>query len=61
MKEDLKKLAILSRIQDLIMARVDLLPESVKEVLQVGSVIGRKFSHNLFKEVIKVSEQDLLT
>ncbi len=60
LKEDLKKLAIPSRIQDLIMARVDLLPENVKEVLQVGSVIGREFRQNLLKEVIEISEQDLL-
>ncbi len=58
--EESQTLAIPSRIHDVIMARVDSLPEGVKESLQIGSVIGREFSHKLLKEVIEVTEQELL-
>jgi len=43
------------------MARVDTLPEEVKEVLQIGSVIGREFSHDLIMKVISLSEVELLS
>ncbi len=33
-----------STIQDVIMARVDILPEETKGVLQAGSVVGREFT-----------------
>jgi class 3 adenylate cyclase/tetratricopeptide (TPR) repeat protein len=50
-----------STIQDVIMARVDALPEGVKEVLQIGSVIEREFSYELIKKVTGLSEQELLS
>ena len=59
--EDLQDVVIPSRIQDVIMARVDSLPEDAKEVLQLGSVIGREFSHRLLKQVIKLAEEKLLS
>jgi hypothetical protein len=40
-----------STIQYVIMTRVDTLPESVKEVIQTGSVIEREFSYELIKRV----------
>ena len=43
--------SIPSTIQDVIMARVDTLPEGAKEVLQTGSVIEREFSYELIKQV----------
>ena len=49
-----------STIQDVIMARVDSLPENAKEVLQTGSVIEREFSYGLIKRVMGLSEQELL-
>jgi predicted ATPase len=39
--KDLQDVSIPSTIQDVIMARVDSLPEAVKKLLQTGSVIGR--------------------
>jgi tetratricopeptide (TPR) repeat protein len=50
-----------STIQDLIMARVDSLPEGPKEVLQAGSVIEREFGYKLIKLVTGLPEQELLT
>ena len=59
--KDPKDVTIPSTIQDVIMARVDALPEGAKEVLQTGSVIEREFPHELIRMVTKLSEQDLLT
>jgi class 3 adenylate cyclase/tetratricopeptide (TPR) repeat protein len=56
----IEDVAIPSTIQDVIMARVDLLPEGAKKVLQTGSVIEREFSYELIKRVTGFSEQALL-
>lgn len=50
-----------STIQDVIMARVDSLPEGAKEVAQAGSVIGREFSYELISQVINISEKALIS
>jgi class 3 adenylate cyclase len=42
--KDMQEVTIPSTIQDVIMARVDLLPEGAKELIQIGSVIEREFS-----------------
>lgn len=55
------EITIPNTIQDVIMARVDSLPESARSVLVTGSAIEREFSHNLLKNVIGVSEKELLT
>ncbi len=55
-----KELDIPSTIEDVIMARVDPLPELPKEMLQIGSVIEREFSYELIKQVAGTSDQDLL-
>jgi predicted ATPase len=57
----IQELIIPSTIQDVIMARVDSLPEDAKEVLQTGSVIEREFSYELIKRVINIPEQELLS
>ena len=59
--KDPRDVTIPSTIQDVIMARVDALPEGAKEVLQTGSVIEREFPHELIRMVTKLSERDLLT
>jgi predicted ATPase len=59
--KDIDRVAIPSTIQDVIMARVDSLPDAAKEVLQAGSVIEREFSYELIKEVMGFSEQMLLS
>jgi class 3 adenylate cyclase/tetratricopeptide (TPR) repeat protein len=59
--KDIRELTIPSTIQDVIMARIDALPESAKEVLQIGSVIEREFSYELMKNVAGLPEQELLS
>jgi class 3 adenylate cyclase/tetratricopeptide (TPR) repeat protein len=57
----IKEVAIPSTIHDVIMARVDSLPEGAKEVLQNGSLIEREFGYELIKHVTDLSEPELLT
>jgi class 3 adenylate cyclase/tetratricopeptide (TPR) repeat protein len=59
--KSIQELAIPSTIQDVIMTRVDALPERPKEVLQTGSVIEREFSYELIKRVTGLSEKELLS
>ena len=59
--KDAKNLAIPSTIHDVIMARVDSLPEQAKEVLQTGSVIEREFNYELIQKVTGLPERELLT
>jgi len=58
--KDFREITIPSTIQDVIMARVDTLPEGAKEVLQIGSVIEREFNFELLKQVSDLSEHELL-
>ena len=58
---DVRDVVIPSMIHDVVMARVDSLPEGAKEVLQIGSVIGREFGYKLIKEVTELPEQELLS
>jgi len=58
---DAQTLTIPATIQDVIMARVDMLPEGAKEMLQTGSVIEREFSYDLIKTVTGIPEQELLS
>jgi len=59
--KDPQEVSIPSTIQDVIMARVDSLPEGAKEVLQTGSAIEREFSYELIKQVTGLPEQELLS
>ena len=52
--KDIQRVAIPSTIQDVIMARVDSLPEGAKGILQTGSVVGREFSHDLINKVMEL-------
>ena len=61
LKKDIQDLPIPSTIHDVIMARVDTLPEMGKEVLQIGSVVGREFGYDLIMKVTNLSESDLLS
>ena len=58
---DTQGVIIPATIHDVIMARVDTLPEAAKAVLQTGSVVGREFSHDLIRRVTGIPEQELLT
>jgi class 3 adenylate cyclase/tetratricopeptide (TPR) repeat protein len=59
--KDIQDVTIPSTIQDVIMARVDSMPENAKEVLQTGSVIEREFTYELIKRVTGLPEQELLS
>jgi class 3 adenylate cyclase/tetratricopeptide (TPR) repeat protein len=58
---DAHHVTIPGTIQDVIMARVDSLPEPAKDVLKTGSAIEREFSYELMKRVTGISEQELLS
>ena len=58
--KDMKIVTIPSTIQDVIMARVDLLPEVSKKLLQIGSVIEREFRYELIKQVADLAQDELL-
>jgi predicted ATPase len=55
----LPPLAIPSTLQDSLMARLDRLAP-VREVAQIGSVIGREFSHELLAAVVDLPDADLV-
>ncbi|UCD91127.1 MAG: AAA family ATPase, partial [Desulfobacterales bacterium] len=59
--ETTQQMNIPSTIQDVIMARVDSLPEDAKDILQTGSAIEREFSYELIKRITGLAEQELLS
>ena len=58
---DAKDMTIPSTIREVIMARVDSLPDAAKSILQIGSAIEREFSYELIKAITGISEQELLS
>jgi class 3 adenylate cyclase/tetratricopeptide (TPR) repeat protein len=58
--KELQTIRIPSTIQDIIMARVDALPDGAKELLQVGSLIEREFGYKLIKSAMHLPEEELL-
>ncbi len=58
--KNVDRVAIPSTIQEVIMARVDSLPEAARGVLQVGSAIEREFSYELLKACTDAPEKELL-
>jgi class 3 adenylate cyclase/tetratricopeptide (TPR) repeat protein len=61
LEKDVQELSIPSKIHDVIMARVDTMPEGAKEVLQTGSVIEREFNYELLHKLMGISDQELLS
>jgi len=59
--KDIKEVNIPATVQDVIMARVDSLPEGIKRLLQTASVVGREFSYDLIKRVTGISQEELLS
>jgi class 3 adenylate cyclase/tetratricopeptide (TPR) repeat protein len=59
--KDIREVIVPSTIQDVIMARMDSLPDGAKGLLQTGSVAGREFSHDLIKRVMELLEEELLS
>ncbi|MCX6001179.1 MAG: AAA family ATPase [Chloroflexi bacterium] len=58
---DMRDVSIPGTIQDVIMARVDSLPEAARGLLQTGSAIEREFGHELIRRVMGIPEQELLS
>lgn len=58
---DVKTLTMPSAIQDVIMSRIDSLPNRAKGLIQTGSVAGREFSYDLIKTVTALPEQEILS
>jgi len=61
LSETIQQINIPSTIHDIVMARVDSLPDGPKEVLQAGSAIEREFSYEVIKRVAGLPEQELLS
>src|SRR6056297_3384049 len=59
--KNVQDVAIPSTIQEVIMSRVDSLPEGAKDLLQIGSVIGREFNYVLVQKVAELQERELLS
>ncbi len=59
--KDTKEATIPATVQDVIMARIDSLPEGVKGFFQTVSAVGREFSYDLTKRVTGLTEQVLLS
>ncbi|MGD9034797.1 MAG: adenylate/guanylate cyclase domain-containing protein, partial [Desulfobacteraceae bacterium] len=57
--KDAQNVTIPSTINDVIMARVDRLPDEAKSVLQTGAVIGREFNYEVLKRLTELAEKDL--
>jgi class 3 adenylate cyclase/tetratricopeptide (TPR) repeat protein len=58
---DITQVLIPETLHDLLMSRVDRLPEGAKEILQIGSVIEREFSWDLLKAVSDPDEMEVLS
>ena len=52
-EEQRRELMVPGTIHDVVMARIDRLPEELKELLQAAAVIGREFSLRLLRAVLK--------
>lgn len=50
-KKEIKKVDIPNSVQDVIMSRIDRLPEETRRVLQTASVIGREFNRDLLIDI----------
>jgi len=59
--KEIQTVSIPAKVQDVIMARVDSLPEEAKSLIQAGSVVGREFGHDLIERVTDFPDQKLLS
>jgi len=56
---EISKLAIPATLQDSLMARLDRLP-TIREIAQLGAVVGREFSYGMMQAISRMDEVDLL-
>jgi class 3 adenylate cyclase/tetratricopeptide (TPR) repeat protein len=61
LERDFSQISIPETLHDILMARVDRLPEGAKETLQIGSVIEREFGWDLLNEISGLDEMELLS
>ncbi len=54
-------LQVPNTVEEVLMARIDQLPEGAKRVLQTGAVIGREFRWEVLKGVTDLADQELMT
>jgi class 3 adenylate cyclase/tetratricopeptide (TPR) repeat protein len=54
------EISVPATIQDVLRARIDILPEGAKAVLRTASVVGREMSHELLQQLTESPEEDLL-
>jgi class 3 adenylate cyclase/DNA-binding NarL/FixJ family response regulator len=59
LKAETTVLPVPDNVEEVLMARIDCLPEEAKQVLQLGAVIGREISWALLKEVAALPEWEL--
>jgi len=59
--KDLSEVTIPATVQEVIMARIDSLPDGIKRLLQTGSAVGREFSYDLIKRVTGILQEELLS
>ena len=59
--KDIGELSIPSTIHDVIVSRVDNLPEDARELLKIGAAIEREFSHILLKKLTGLPEEEMLS
>jgi class 3 adenylate cyclase/tetratricopeptide (TPR) repeat protein len=61
LSKDLKTVSIPSTIYDVIMSKIDKLPEAARDVLRTGSIIEREFSHEIIRKATGLTEKALLS
>jgi class 3 adenylate cyclase/tetratricopeptide (TPR) repeat protein len=55
-----EEISVPATIQDVLMARVDLLPDDAKNLLRTASVVGREIGHELLQRLAARPEEELL-
>jgi class 3 adenylate cyclase/tetratricopeptide (TPR) repeat protein len=59
--KDIKEVAIPATVHDVVMARVDSLPQETKGLLQTASAVGRESGYDLIKRITDLAEPELLS
>jgi predicted ATPase/class 3 adenylate cyclase/DNA-binding NarL/FixJ family response regulator len=60
LKSEATALPIPDSVEEILMARIDRLPDEARSVLQVGAVIGREFRWELLQAITGLADQELL-
>src|SRR5262245_55249959 len=60
LKSEATSLPIPDSVEEVLMARIDRLPDEARSVLQVGAVMGREFRWELLQAITDLADQELL-